>query len=158
MYWIPSEAPVEDRREGSLPPNQIGIGFKRAFGGCLGAMAALIALAVLGSLVVGQHSGRPASGSSCGSADFAISSLRATTEYNYARLTGKITNNCSTSAGPKLKWTAYNSDGTVAFSHDFWPASTTNVAPGASYPFETMNSAPQGRWTYTVQVIGVDHW
>ncbi len=141
-----------------MPPNQVGVGFKRGFGGCLGALVALIALAVLGTLMVGQHLGGSNSAPSCAPADFRISKLSATTEYSYARLTGRITNNCTASAGPKLKWTAYNSDGTIAFSTDFWPASTTNIAPGTSYPFETMNSAPQGRWTYTVQVIGVDHW
>jgi hypothetical protein len=151
---------MTDRRDAPSAPNQVGVGFKRAFGGCLGVLAALFGLAVLGSLLVSQRADSPSSSHSntCAPGDFTISNVRATTEYSYAHLTGAVVNNCEKSAGPRLKWTAYNSDHTVAFSNDFWPASTVNIAPHASYPFETMNSAPRGQWTYTVQVIGVDHW
>ncbi len=94
----------------------------------------------------------------CAAADFSVSKTKAVVEYDEARLTGLVTNHCKSSAGIRLKWTAYNSDGTVAFSNDFWPASTTNIAPGQDYPFEMMNTAPRGKWTYTVEPLSVDIW
>lgn len=98
------------------------------------------------------------SGTPCTAADFSISKARAMTEYDEATLTGVVTNHCKSSAGIRLKWTAYNSDGTVAFSNDFWPASTTNIAPGRDYPFQMMNTAPRGKWTYEVEPVSVDIW
>ncbi len=94
----------------------------------------------------------------CTASDFSVTKLRAYTEYDYAKLTGIVTSHCKYAAGVQLKWTAFNSDGSVAFSDDFWPASTTNIAPGTEYPFEMMNTAPQGNWTYTVQPISLSVW
>jgi len=95
---------------------------------------------------------------SCGPNDFTITKLNAYVEYDYAKLTGIVRHSCSFAVGVQLKWTAYNSDGTVAFSQDFWPASTTNIPPNTDYPFEMMNTAPRGKWRYTVEAIGVDQW
>ncbi|HVA79839.1 MAG TPA: hypothetical protein VNF29_02830 [Candidatus Binataceae bacterium] len=81
-----------------------------------------------------------------------------TSDNDFMRLTGIITNGCANAAGPELKWTVYNSDGTVAFSQDFWPASTVNIAPRTNYPFEYPHAAPRGRWSYEVRVVSVDQW
>jgi hypothetical protein len=58
----------------------------------------------------------------------------------------------------ELKWTAFNADGTVAFSSEFWPASTTNIPPHTDYAFEMMNAAPRGKWTYQVSPISTSVW
>jgi hypothetical protein len=94
----------------------------------------------------------------CAPADFSLSKVREITKYDEATLTGVITNHCSSSAGVRLKWTAYNGDGSVAFSTDFWPASTTNIAPGSQYAFQMMYPSPRGRWTYHVEPEGVSIW
>lgn len=94
----------------------------------------------------------------CAPSQFIISKLNATVRYNYATLTGIVANNCSSARGVELKWTAFNEDGSVAFSSEFWPASTTNIPAGASYPFETSNRAPRGKWTFTVEAINVQTW
>lgn len=99
-----------------------------------------------------------ATSQSCTAADFSVSKEKATTEYEEAKLTGVITSRCASAAGIQLKWTAFNSDGTVAFSSDFWPASTTNIPPHSDYPFEMMSAAPRGRWTYRVEPISVNVW
>ena len=95
---------------------------------------------------------------SCTAADFSLSKTKATFEYDEAKLTGIVTSHCASAAGVELKWTAFNADGTVAFSSDFWPASTTNIPPHTDYAFEMMNSAPRGKWTYRVEPISVDVW
>jgi hypothetical protein len=87
-----------------------------------------------------------------------LTKTKVRTEYDYATLTGIVTNHCTSAVGVQLKWTAFNSDGTIAFSEDFWPASTTNIPPQTDYAFEMMASAPRGRWTYTVEPISINVW
>jgi hypothetical protein len=94
----------------------------------------------------------------CTPADFALSKLRTRTESSFARLTGVVRNNCAGSAGPQLKWTAYYSDGTIAFSDEFWPASTVNIPPHTDYALDMLHPAPLGKWTYKIEVINVQQW
>jgi hypothetical protein len=125
------------------------------------AVAGVLALfsnAVKNSLSSSTVAAAPAEPQSCTAADFSVSKTKAVTEYDEAKLTGVVTNHCASSAGIRLKWTAYNSDGTVAFSNDFWPASTSNIPPHSDYSFEMMDTAPRGKWTYTVQPVSVDIW
>lgn len=137
--------------------------------GCLlkgfGVVAILIlAFALIGVMVSGSsrqpstQTNRDTGPSSCTVADFSLSKTKANTEYEEAKLTGIVTSHCASAAGVQLKWTAFNSDGTVAFSSDFWPASTTNIPPHTDYPFEMMESAPRGKWTYQVEPIKVNVW
>jgi hypothetical protein len=46
----------------------------------------------------------------------------------------------------------------VAFSDEFWPDSTTNMAPNTDFPFEMMHDAPSGSATYKVDTISVTTW
>jgi hypothetical protein len=106
----------------------------------------------------GQASSLNTAPPACTAADFSLSKVKGSTEYEEAKLTGILTSHCAFSAGVELKWTAFNADGTVAFSNDFWPASTTNIQPHTDYPFEMMESAPRGKWTYRVEPISVNIW
>jgi hypothetical protein len=94
----------------------------------------------------------------CTPAAFSLAKTRASVEYDYAKLTGIVSNHCKQAVGVQLKWTAFNSDGTVAFSQDFWPASTTNIPPTTDYPFEMMAAAPRGKWTYKVEPVALRQW
>jgi hypothetical protein len=140
--------------------------FRSGFFGFLGVAAAIIVVVVILGAIgqsnvsdTAKDDNQPAdSAPSCGPASVTISKLNAYREYDYAHLTGVIRHNCDHAIGIHLKWTAYNSDGTVAFSDDFWPASTTNIPPNTDYPFETMNEAPRGKWHYEVQAIDVNTW
>lgn len=133
-----------------------------------GIALALVALVIIGAAISGNRSGTSGdwsaqtnlhtASSPCAVTDFSLSRTRAHVEYDYAKLTGIVTNNCKYAEGVQLKWTAFNSDGTVAFSEDFWPASTTNIPPGADYAFEMMDTAPRGRWTYEVKPIALNVW
>jgi hypothetical protein len=128
----------------------------------LGFAFLIAGVVIIGGLIVGTVTQpfldrRPLS-PSCSVTDFSLTKIRSHVEYDYAKLTGVVTNNCKSAVGVQLKWTAFNSDGTVAFSEDFWPASTTNIPPGADYAFETMNTAPRGRWTYRVEPIALNIW
>lgn len=78
--------------------------------------------------------------------------------YDTSKLTGIVTSHCASAAGVELKWTAYNADGSVAFSTNFWPASTTNIPPHSNYAFEMMDAAPRGKWTYDVEPVDVHVW
>lgn len=94
----------------------------------------------------------------CTPDQMSLANLSVTTASGFAHLTGVIRNHCRDAEGVQLKWTAYYADGSIAFSHDFWPASVSNISAGTEYPFETMNEAPHGKWTYKVQPINVHAW
>lgn len=147
-----------------------GHAFRSGFLGCLGVLAAIIAvIGVLGVIGAGlqdttsisnrsSYSGVRGRVSNCGPESFAVSKLKAWTEYDYAHLTGIVRHNCSSAVGVQLKWTAFNADGTVAFANNFWPASTTNIPPNTDYAFEMMNAAPRSKWRYTVEPVGIYSW
>ena len=94
----------------------------------------------------------------CGPANVSLSKLRTVTEHRYVTLTGLVRHNCLTAVGVQLKWTAYNPDGSIAFTDNFWPASVLNIQANTDYPFEKINPAPPGNWKYTVEAVGIDHW
>ena len=96
----------------------------------------------------------------CEASDFVISHVRTSweTDPGAVTLTAVVTNNCSESAGPELAWTAYYSDGSVAFSDQFWPASAVNIAPHKSYPFQEIYLARPHRLKYTLNVASVNQW
>lgn len=94
----------------------------------------------------------------CIPSDFTVLMPKVRIEGDYLDLTGIITNGCTQSAGPQLKWTVYNSDGTVAFSDELYPTNGVNIAPHTNYAFEYIGTAPQGSFTYEVSVISVERW
>lgn len=94
----------------------------------------------------------------CSASNVTVSNLKATIDDGFARITGMVRHNCKSSAGVELIWTAFNSDGSIAFSDRFWPASTVNIPSDTDYPFDTMNKAPKGKWTYRVQPAATNIW
>lgn len=134
---------------------------KLAVGGILAFGVLLLFVAIMrsnyGPESVAVHAS-PAATQPCTANDFTLSKTKATREYETATLTGIIKSNCASAVGVQLKWTAFNSDGTVAFSSDFWPASTTNIPPHSDYAFEMMEAAPRGKWTYQVEPVSVNVW
>jgi hypothetical protein len=122
------------------------------------AFALLVMIASSSTSHAPSQSNISANSPSCTADNFSLTKTKVRTEYDYATLTGIVTNHCTSAVGVQLKWTAFNSDGTIAFSEDFWPASTTNIPPQTDYAFEMMASAPRGRWTYTVEPISINVW
>lgn len=96
----------------------------------------------------------------CVPSDFVISHMRTSWDIGGGalNLNGVVTNNCATPAGPELIWTGYYGDGSVAFSDEFWPASTVNIAPHQSYHFNDVELARPHKWKYTVVVVRARRW
>ena len=96
----------------------------------------------------------------CEISDFVISNVRTSWNTNggAVMLTAVVTNSCAESAAPQLKWTAYYGDGSVAFTDEFWPASTGNIAPHQSYHIQDMQLARPHNWIYTLEVVRVNKW
>ena len=82
--------------------------------------------------------------SACMPSDFEISKVTYTSARGHPRINGVVQHSCPEATAVQLKWTAYNADGTIAFSKDFWPAGTSNIQPGAPYPFTFGTSPPEG--------------
>jgi hypothetical protein len=116
----------------------------------------IMLLVVIHAFESGQESTTSSSSTaptSCVPADFTVSKLRGRWEDEYIRLTGVITSHCQFAGGPKIKWTVYNQDGSIAFSGDFWPASTVNLAPGEAYPLKRYTQGRTVRGSMTCESL-----
>jgi hypothetical protein len=95
----------------------------------------------------------------CDGSQFELSNLTMDRSSGYLTLRGVIRHSCSMALGPQMKWTAYNKDGTVGFTTDFWPAGTVNIQPLTDYPFETVHQAsPQIVDRLDVTLVGAHLW
>lgn len=94
----------------------------------------------------------------CSTSGVWLDNTAMTESSGYVHLTGIVHHSCQKALGVELKWTVYNGDGTVAFSQEFWPAHSTNIAPDAPYPFETLNRAPASRSRFEVTPVRVSTW
>jgi len=87
----------------------------------------------------------------CSRADFAVSELKWRREYDNLNFTGTVSNNAATGCGVQLKVSAYDAQGAVIETQDFWPASVRNIDPGAKENFwqrflgEVANPGPPSR-------------
>ncbi len=131
----------------------------------IGPVALLVGLFWLGHIltsgpIAGLGTGNASSAAipTCSPRNVTLNKTTVNTRGDYATLTGIVRHNCPGSTGLKLKWTAYNSDGSVAFSQEFWPASTNNIPANTDFPFQFMNQAPRGQWTYIVVPAEVHAW
>lgn len=52
------------------------------------------------------------------------------------RVTGIVRHSCRQAVGIELKWTMYETDGSVIFSDEWWPASAFNIPPNTDYAFD----------------------
>lgn len=76
------------------------------------------------------------------------------------KITGVLRSSCKQPAGVQLKITAYDSDGAVVDTQEFWPASVSNIGAGGKYPF---NAGPLFTYSpdmkaFDWEVIGVRQW
>ncbi|GMP00810.1 hypothetical protein TM239_26430 [Bradyrhizobium sp. TM239] len=76
------------------------------------------------------------------------------------KLTGKLRNNCALSAGAQIKITAEDGKGSVIDTIDGWPASTRNVAPGATYAFDMgpLMVYRKGMKNFKIDIIDARIW
>lgn len=97
--------------------------------------------------------------SPCGISDIAIDKLRGTiNDEGFARVTGRVVNNCASAVGVELKITFYGKDGEILKVEDgFWPASIHNIPAHHEYTFEDLDNV-DGFKSYTVEVVGLNVW
>jgi hypothetical protein len=80
---------------------------------------------------------------------------------SYVRVVGEIVNMCSEPVGVQLQLIFRDDKRKVVNVEEFWPASTRNIAPNASYPIsylvfmESMTGRPK---TMEARVIEVRRW
>ena len=97
-------------------------------------------------------------GSQCSPRDFKISKLRGTEEYSYISIVGIVKNTCSDAAAPQLKISIYDGKDNLLDTHEMWPASVSNIAPGDSFEWKDMMQAKSGWKKYSVRVMSVTRW
>jgi hypothetical protein len=129
---------------------------------------AVVGLAVIvGGLIFADESfngslfddppGTPSSGP-CTPSDFSVEKVSVSMDGVNANLSGNVVSHCAQASGVELRWTATRDDGTVAFSHTFWPASISNVQAKSAYAFEFSWVAPSGHFSSKVEPVVTKAW
>lgn len=94
----------------------------------------------------------------CPTSSVSVSHPRYSYADGVATVTGIVTQNCDVALGSHLKFTAYYSDGSVAFTDDFWPDSRSNIPSGTHFPFEDQEQTARPPTRYAVMVLGSHPW
>lgn len=68
--------------------------------------------------------------------DFKLIDIQGFWKYKHYHIKGKLINNSKYAGGAEITATAKNKNGEVIKSKDFWPASTYNIYPGDTIPFD----------------------
>ena len=95
----------------------------------------------------------------CAPSDFVVTDTHPRRDYGYLIVGVTIRNNCPVTATAKLRFTAFNDDGSPKFTFDFYatPAGV-NISPNSDFNFEGITTAPPGQWRYSVVPIEVTRW
>ena len=101
--------------------------------------------------------GRPSSGP-CSPSDFRVEHVSVSMDGLNANLSGNVVSRCAQASGIVLRWTATRDDGTVVFSHTFWPASITDIPAKSTYAFEFSWVAPSGHFSSKVEPVRTKVW
>lgn len=106
-------------------------------------------------------------GGSCNLSDIEIKTFKSrivdecrVTPCPQVRIVGEIINKCSEPVGVQLKVTARDVNGGLLDAQDFWPASTSNIAPRRPYAFNAngiMDYIP-GMKNFTIEIVNVHQW
>jgi hypothetical protein len=94
----------------------------------------------------------------CAPSDFRVEKISVSVEDGFANLTGSVISRCAQASGVELRWTVTRDDGTVAFSHTFWPDSISNIPPKSTYAFSYPWLAPSGHFTSKVEPHRTQAW
>lgn len=100
----------------------------------------------------------PARSRLCSANDFTISGTKARREQQFMTITGTVTNTNSVDCGVQLKATAYDGQGAVVDTGNFWPASVRNIGAGAKEPFQWMLRFDPAAKSFEVVVIDAKQW
>ena len=141
----PDRAAAENKRKGSL------VGF-----------AAFLAIAAVIAIIIETNTGNsPTNGqrpSVCGASNVSLSNIQYSYDGFASKVTGNLRQNCLIAVAVELKWTGYYADGSVAFSDDEWPNSTSNIPPNIDFPFELTEPTKIAPTTYTLAFVGAKPW
>ncbi len=94
----------------------------------------------------------------CSTSDIHIKNWKWHVEHHYAITVGELTNGCSEPTGVQLQLVFRDGSGDAVDSDEFWPASTNNIAPGASFVFKWVNEWNPTAKSATVAPISVRQW
>lgn len=99
----------------------------------------------------------------CSASSFKLASFKVQTgdsAHPVMHMKGKLVNDCSTPAAAQLLIEAKSADGSIVQKRKFWPAGTTNIAPGSSVSFDAgrMFQYSPSMKTYAVSIVSVRTW
>lgn len=117
-------------------------------------VVALLAIMLSLGALNDAHAGAPA----CPTSSVSVTHTRYSYTDGFATVTGIVTQTCGSAVGVHLKFTAYYADGSVAFTDDFWPNSTSNIPSGTRFPFEDQQQTAIAPVRYSIMVLGTETW
>lgn len=74
------------------------------------------------------------------------------------KIVGEFLNRCAEPTGVELAFTFRNSEGKVVGVEELWPASTRNVEPNTTYPFELTIEVYPSASSMAARVLDVRRW
>lgn len=101
----------------------------------------------------------PAFAEECRTSDIQVISYNVVFKKGYAAIVGEIKNNCALPAGAELAVAWRNAAGAVQEVEAFWPASISNIQPGASFPFShSVGATLDPSFNHEIAVRTVKRW
>lgn len=96
----------------------------------------------------------------CQLKDVSVSGVSTRHLRDYVYFDGTIINNCASAIGVQIKITVYGKDKRVLKVDDFWPASTNDIPPKSSFPFEWQVEDAQipGMVSFDARVVSLESW
>ncbi|MGD1038112.1 MAG: hypothetical protein ABR878_13225 [Roseiarcus sp.] len=94
----------------------------------------------------------------CATSDIHIKNWNWRVEHRYAVTVRELTNGCSEPTGVQLQLVFRDGSGNAIDADEFWPASSNNIAPGASFVFKWVNEWNPTAKSATVTPISVRQW
>ncbi len=101
--------------------------------------------------------GTPSSGP-CTPSDFSVEKVSVSMDGVNANLSGNVVSRCAQASGVELRWTATRDDGTVVFSHTFWPASISNIQAKSTYGLRIQLGGAVGTLSSRVEPVVTKAW
>lgn len=98
----------------------------------------------------------------CTAANFKVASFEVHVAPGNSTMTmpGTLQSSCSTPAAAQIEIEAKSDDGSVVQQRKFWPAGTSNIAPGGSVTFDAgrMFHFRPNMKSYSVTIVSVRSW
>jgi hypothetical protein len=99
-----------------------------------------------------------ATAAGCSASRFSILSDKGSVEYGFMTVVGRVRNDNAIACGVQMKLDVMDKADALLDTNESWPASVSNIAPGATYSFKLMQRVQDGATSYVVTTVSARQW